>query len=155
MWRTKSSGRRRVPGIHDPVIANDDGILERGATAQSGRAKLFDLSKETKGAGVGNLGSVRCWIDGEVQALATDRRGVEDSLDGHFEAGSRHESGALAWGGYLHRLENFEVAARRVQIADADPVNRRDEVRSGSVANRSFGSVDLGDDVVDAQPGQS
>ena len=53
-----------------------------------------------------------------------------------------------------NRLQHLEEAARRLELGQADLVDRLDEARSAAVHDRHFGAVDLDQGVVDAKTAQ-
>ncbi len=88
------------------------------------------------------------------RVLTADHRRIEDDLDRHLEPIGWRKGDAFARGRDLDRLQDLQVATGRVQLNETCCIDGRDEVGGRAVADRGFGTVDLGDDVVDTQAGQ-
>ena len=149
-------GVAQALGVDHPVLADGDGVLERGAEREAGAPQLLHVAHEAEGAGAGDLAAE----DGRRQidrlALAADHRGGE--IDLHVEAeaalvGEQFREGLAL--GDANGLQNLQVAAARVLGDDADLVDGVDERSRAAVEDRHFGPVDLDQNVVDAEARKS
>jgi hypothetical protein len=110
--------------IDDAVVADRDGVFQRGAEREPSCPQPLNVLHEAEGPGAGQLATERAGIDVDLDALGADQRGLEVNLDVEMEAviGGQFTNRA----GILdaNRLEDLEEAPRRLQFGQADLVDR-------------------------------
>ena len=155
LWRTNSSAIAQAFRIDDAVVADGDGVLERGAEREAGLPELLDVAHEAEGAGAGNLAAEALGREVERPALAADQRGSKSISTSRRKPRSYGTSSAKAAPCATRTgFRTLMVAAAAPQDHDADLVDRVDERGGAAVHDRHFGAVDLDEDVVDAEAAQ-
>ena len=86
LWRTNSSGEAQALRVEDAVVADDQGVLERGAERVTRAPELRHVAHEAEGAGAGDFAAEGVGVDVVARALAADQRMVEVDLDLDAEA---------------------------------------------------------------------
>ena len=155
LWRTNSSEIAQALAVDDAVVADRDGVLERGAKGEARSPQPLHILHEAEGAGPRQLAAEGTGIDVDLDPLGPDQRRVELDLDVEVEAVMGRE---LAKGAPIldaDGLQDLEEAAGAIELDQADLVDRLDEARSAAIHDRNFGAVDLDQGVVDAKAAQS
>jgi hypothetical protein len=141
LWRANSSGKRRGR-IHDPVLADQDAVVQAAAARETHLLERLDLAKEAERAcgcdlvleaiGVGELK--------DVLLTADRRRVVEDVMDAEALGGLDAEvlAVALAVADLVAAVDDDLVDVPTL-VLDAGALEQRAELRGGSVEDRNLG----------------
>ena len=144
-------GEAQAFRIDDAIVADNDGVLERGAEGKAARPQLLDLGEEAEGACPRDIAAEAFRIDVGGELLPADQRVLEVDLDLDAAAVIGRELGKRVAGLDAHGLENPDVAARRVEPGDTRLIDRGDEGAGAAVHDRHFRPVNLDHDVVDVE----
>ena len=97
-------GEAQAFAIDDAVVADGDGVVQRGAESQAGGPQALHILHEAEGAGPGQFAAEGAGVEIDLDPLAADQRRVEIDLDVEMETVMR---GELAMGaGIFHRLQS-------------------------------------------------
>src|SRR5215470_6872949 len=137
-------GKARAFRVEDAVVADDQGVLERGSERIARIPQGRDVAHEAEGARAGDLAAERLWLYVDRQGLAADERVVELHLGLDPEAarvGTDFAEGIAH--GDTYRLEHLDMAPRLIERLETDQVNRGHERRRAAVHDRRFWTVDF------------
>ncbi len=148
-------GEAQALAVDDAVVADRHGVLEGGTQRKPSRPQPLDVLHEAEGAGAGELTAEGAGIYVDIDPLGPDQRRVEIDLHVEMEAvmGGQLAKGAAV----LHAdlFQDFEEAARAIELGQADLVDGLDEAGGAAVHDRHFRAVNLDQRVVDAKTAQS
>ena len=140
--------------VEDAVAADHDGVLERAAERQPGRAHALDLVEEAEGPGAANVPLEARRRGDDLDALAADR--VRGEIDGEaqreFLGGLERRCGLARF--HPDGLQDSDRAPRRVLLNEAGALDEMDEWRGAAIHRRNFGPVELDQYVVELEPGE-
>src|SRR5690242_317383 len=141
--------------VDDAVVANGDGILQRGAEREASSPQPLHVLHEAERPSARELAAEGTGIYVDLDPLGADQGGVEVDLDIEVEAvmGCKLAEGAILLD--TDRLQYFQETARRFELGKADFVDRLDEARCAAVHDRHFAAIDLDQGVIDAETAQS
>src|SRR6185436_773966 len=120
-------GETQTFAVDDAVVADCDGVFERGAERKAGGPQALHILHEAEGARARQFAAEGARVHVDLDLLIADQRRVEIDLDIEVETVVRSK---LTIGtGVFHRdlLQDLEVAARRLELGKTDLIDRLDE----------------------------
>ena len=141
--------------VDDPIIADGDGVFQGSTKGKTRRPKPLNILHEAEGTSAGKLPAERPWIYVDFNPLGPDHLVLEVNLNVETETVMRSELtlGAIVLN--TDRLEDLQVPTGRIELGQADFIDRLNETDRTAVHNRHFGAVDLNKRIVDTEAAQS
>src|SRR4029078_5862046 len=120
-------GETEALGVDHPILAEDDGIVERGAEAEAARPELLDVAQEPEGAGPRQLLAEAVGGDIDGDRLPADERigEIDLDLDARTVIGTELGEGFAEFD--AHRLVHFHIAPLGGEMRDARLVDGVEE----------------------------
>src|SRR5262245_9559457 len=117
--------------VENAVVADGNGVVQRGTQGKPRLPKLLDIAHETEGAGPRKLVAVRTRRHVEAKTLTSDQRRVEIDLDVEMEARMGSKLAPALTFLDADGLQHLDVAPALAELAQAGLV---DCVHEGSRA---------------------
>lgn len=136
--------------VHDAVLGEDDGVIERAAADEAHGAEGLDIGFEAEGAGAGENLAEGIGVNDHFDFLLADERvgKINVAADAKFVGGIDADAAAVF--DDFDGLADFEEAALSAKTADAGLVEELHERLSGAIEDGNFDVVEVDEDVVDA-----
>src|SRR5207253_7198306 len=127
----------RALRIENAVVADDEGVLERGTQRVARIPQRRHIAHEAEGARARKLAAEHVGFQVDRQGLAPDQRVIERDLrlDAETARVGSQLSERIAYRD-LHRLEHLDVAARLWERGNTGRVNGCNERRGAAVPDR-------------------
>ena len=137
--------------VHNPVVGQHDGVLQRPAKDKAAAPQLSDIPQEAVRARPAHVALINAVNELEVTPLAPDRRVVAGDLEAHREAVRRRQRDRAFAVRHLDRLQHLNGLARRRLLDDPGTLDKKHKRSRAAVHDRHLGPVELDHDVVDAE----
>jgi hypothetical protein len=136
--------------VHDAVLGEDDGVIERAAADQAHGPERLDIGFETEGACAGENLAEGIGIDEQFDLLLADEGmgEIDVAADPEFVGGIDADAAAVF--DDFDRLEDAKVTAFAAKATEAGLIEELKERFGGTVEDGDFNVVDIDEDVVDA-----
>lgn len=136
--------------IHDTVVGEDDGVIERAATDEAHGAERLDIGFEAESAGTGENLAEGVGIDEQFDLLLADERMGEVDVAANAEFVGGRDGDAAAVFDDFDRFKDAEVPAFAAKAAEAGLIKELEERLGGTVEDGDFYVIEVDENVVDA-----
>jgi hypothetical protein len=135
--------------VHDPILGEDDGVIERASADEAHGSERLDIGFEAEGAGAGKNLPERVGIDEKFDLLLSDKRMREVDVAADTELVGWIDGDAAPVFDDFDRFEDAEVATFAAKAAEAGLIEQLKERFGGTVQDGNFDVVEVDEDVVD------
>jgi hypothetical protein len=136
--------------VHDPILGEDDGVIERASADEAHSAERLDIGFKAEGAGAGENLAERVGIDDQFDLLLADERMGEVDVTANAEfVGGIYGDAAPVFDDF-DRFEDADVAAFAAKASEAGLIEQLKERFGRAVQDGNFDVVEVDKDVVDA-----
>src|SRR6266849_448788 len=146
---SKLVGKAQRP-VHDAVVGENDGVLERAAANEAHGLERLDVALETESSRSRQEVAESIWPNQHLHFLLPYQGVREIHVAAHTKLIGRIDADAAVSFGDLHRLQYFQITPLAAQFANAGPLQHLHEGLSRTVENGHFDGVYIDVNVVDA-----